>query len=140
MFSNVRSILSQYNAQLRLLELLYDRDFIILRWLDKTQLLDSFRFFFFFFFFFSSPFPSSSSSSSTGSLSSRCDNIYGGPTPPDVAVTFFHKAAKQTSLLKSYLVSFTYPSPTKIRLHYRRLQGHILTLYIKRPNLLKLKT
>ena len=74
----------------------------------------------------------------SGVFGPRSDNVHGRPTPSYVAVTFFHQAAKQTSLIGSYLVSFTYPFPVKVHLHCRRLQGHILTLYIKHPNLLKL--
>ena len=76
----------------------------------------------------------------TGFFGPRSDNVHGGSTPFYVAVTFFHQAAKQTSLMGNYLVSFTYPFPVKVRVHCRRSQGHILTLYIKRPNLLKLNT
>lgn len=41
-FSNARSVLSKYNTRLRLLCLVFGVDFIVLRQLDKTRLLDQF--------------------------------------------------------------------------------------------------
>ena len=54
---------------------------------------------------------------------SRSDNLHGRPMSSYEASSLFYQA-KQANLRASYLLPIPNPSPAKIRLHRRRLQGH----------------
>ena len=73
----------------------------------------------------------------TGFLGPASDNPHGRLMSSYGTATLFHQA-KEASLRGSYFLPFPNPSCAKMCLHYRRLRGHIFTLYMKRPNLLKL--
>ena len=58
-----------------------------------------------------------------------CDSLYANRRLFIWSELTVWNERKQASLMGSYLVSFTYPSPVKIRLHYRRLQTHFDSLH-----------